>query len=449
MSLKGFVISGAGSGVGKTSVTTGILSLLSKKYKVQAFKAGPDFIDPMYHTAATGRRSRNLDSFMMSDEIIRNVAGHVCKDADLCVVEGVRGLYEGFQGDGDIGSTAYIAKLLGLPVVLVLDAGSLTRSVAAIINGFKAFDPEVRIAGVVLNKVSGPQHSDKLDIAMSTYCKDVKIVGKVRKDPDNVLGERYLGLHTLHSFEKGEIEPLERLVDPLDLDVLLSIAEETETDLPTGSPYVRRNADMSVAVPMDDAYSFYYADNLECLEASGVKVKTFRPTDGEHLPDTDMVYLGGGYPELYADRISQNNDFLEGVKNMSLEGRPVYGECGGLMTMCSSLKDKNGVSYPMAGVFDAMAEMVGVRHGPTYVLAEANGNNPLFKGPVRGHEYHYSEIKCASTPKFGFDIRRGLGISDGMDGIVTKASVGAYMHQHALSSEDWAKGFVDAVQRSE
>ena len=133
--MKGFVISGAGSGVGKTSVTTGILSLLSKKYKVQAFKAGPDFIDPMYHTAATGRRSRNLDSFMLSDEKIRNVAGYASKDADLIVVEGVRGLYEGFQGDGDIGSTAYIAKLLGLPVVLVLDAGSLTRSLAAIING--------------------------------------------------------------------------------------------------------------------------------------------------------------------------------------------------------------------------------------------------------------------------------------------------------------------------
>ncbi len=446
--MKGFVISGAGSGVGKTSVTTGILSLLSKKYKVQAFKAGPDFIDPMYHTAATGRRSRNLDSFMLSDEKIRNVAGYASNDADLIVVEGVRGLYEGFQGDGDIGSTAYIAKLLGLPVVLVLDAGSLTRSLAAIINGFRSFDPEVKIAGVILNKVSGPQHSEKLDVAMSTYCKDVKVVGKVRKDRDNVLGQRYLGLHTLHSFEKGEIEPLERLVDPLDLDVLMGIAEETETDLPTGSPYMQRDVSMTAAVPVDDAYSFYYAENLECLEASGIKVKTFRPTDGERLPEADMVYLGGGYPELYADRISQNRDFLEGVKQMSQEGRPVYGECGGLMTMCSSLKDKNNVSYPMAGVFDATAEMVGVRHGPTYVLADANTVNPLFKGPVRGHEYHYSEVKC-QNPVFGFDVKRGLGISGGKDGLVKGNSVGAYMHQHALSSDDWAKGFADAVQRSE
>ena len=166
--MKGFVISGTGSGVGKTSVTTGIMSALSKRYKVQAFKAGPDFIDPMYHTAATGRPSRNLDSFMLTDERIRNVVGYASRDADLCVVEGVRGLYEGFSGDSDVGSTAHIAKLLGLPVVLVIDAGSLTRSAAAIINGFKSFDPEVKIAGVILNKVSGSQHSGKLDVAMST-----------------------------------------------------------------------------------------------------------------------------------------------------------------------------------------------------------------------------------------------------------------------------------------
>ena len=161
--MKGFVIAGTGSGVGKTSITTGIMSLLSKRYKVQGFKVGPDFIDPMYHSAATGRPSRNLDSFLLDDDMIRNLVGYTSEDADVCVIEGVRGLYEGFTGDSDIGSTAYLAKLLDLPVVLVVDSGSLTRSTAAIINGFKAFDPDVKIAGVILNKVSGAQHSDKLD----------------------------------------------------------------------------------------------------------------------------------------------------------------------------------------------------------------------------------------------------------------------------------------------
>ena len=445
--MKGFVIAGTGSGVGKTSITTGILSRLSKTYKVQAFKAGPDFIDPMYHTAATGRPSRNLDSFMMSDDTIRNSVGYASKGADLCVVEGVRGLYEGFQGDGDIGSTANLAKILGLPVVLVVDAGSLTRSAAAIINGFRAFDPDVNIAGVIFNKVSGGQHSDKLDTAMNTYCHGLKIIGKVRKDPENVLKQRYLGLNTLHTFGTGEIEPLERLTDPIDLNVLMDVAESSSADLPSDAPYIQRNSGMTAAVPVDDAFCFYYRENLECLEASGIKIHAFRPSDGDDLPDCDMAYLGGGYPELYADALSENKSFLEGLRNMSEEGRPILGECGGLMTMCSGMKLKDGRTLPMSGIFDADADMVGKRHGPTYMLTESSPDNPLFSGLVRGHEYHYSEVVPGICARYGFDVKRGLGIANGKDGIFEKNSVGTYMHQHSLSSKDWAKGFCDAVQR--
>ncbi len=349
--MKGFVISGTGSGVGKTSVTTGIMSLLSRKYKVQGFKVGPDFIDPMYHSAATGRPARNLDSFLMDDDRIRNLVGYASKDADLCIIEGVRGLYEGFSGDGDIGSTAYIAKLLGLPVVLVVDAGSLTRSAAAVINGFRAFDPDVRIAGVILNKVSGTQHSEKLDVAMSAYCKDIRVAGKIGKDRENALGQRHLGLHTVVDGERSGIESLERLADPVDLDVLMDIAESTDSDLPSGSPYVKRDDCASIAVPYDDAYCFYYRENLECLEASGFRIKRFSPVKGEHLPDADAAYLGGGYPELHAGELSGNRDFLDGIRNMSLENRPVLGECGGLMSLCSNLVDPEGGTHRMAGVF--------------------------------------------------------------------------------------------------
>ncbi len=444
--MKGFVVAGTGSGVGKTSVTTGLLSLLSKRYRVQAFKAGPDFIDPMYHTAATGRPSRNLDSFMMTDDTIRNVVGYASRGADLCVVEGVRGLYEGFTGDGEVGSTAHIAKILGFPVVLVVDAGSLTRSAAAIVNGFRSFDPEVRIAGVILNKVSGRQHADKLDVAMGTYCRGVEVLGKIPKDRNNTLGQRHLGLNTLHSFEQGEIEPLERLADPVDLDALMGVAEECTADLPSSPPYVQRKAGMTAAVPMDDAYSFYYRENIECLEASGIEVRTFRPADGEGMPDADMAYLGGGYPELYADRISSNRDFLDGLRNMCQEGKPILGECGGLMTMCSVMTDKSGAEYRMSGIFDAKADFVDRRHGPTYVLAEANPKNPLFSGPMRGHEYHYSEVLARADAEFCFDVRRGLGIRDGRDGLFSGNAVGTYMHQHALSCQDWARGFVESVR---
>ena len=441
--MKGFVIAGTGSGVGKTSVATGLMSALSKKYKVQAFKAGPDFIDPMYHTAATGRPARNLDSFMMDDARIRNLVGFVSRDADLCIVEGVRGLYEGFSGSDDLGSTAYIAKTLGLPVVLVVNVGSLTRSAAAIINGFRSFDPDVRIAGVILNKVSGGQHSDKLDTVMSTYCSDVKVLGKIRKDSENTLEQRYLGLHTLNSYDRGNIEPLERLVEPVDLDMLMGIAESFPTDLPDSSPYVQRRSGLKAAVPYDQSYCFLYRENVECLQASGIEVEFFRPTDGDPLPDADMAYLCGGYPELYAGRISENRDYLEGIRQMSDEGCPVLGECGGLMTLCREMKDKDGNLYPMAGCFDAVADMVGKRHGPTYVIADATPDNPLFSGTVKGHEYHYSEV-IPNSARYCFNVRRGQGIADRMDGLFTNRTVGTYLHQHALSSEDWAKGFSDA-----
>ena len=444
--MKGFVIAGTGSGVGKTSITTGIMSLLSKKYKVQGFKVGPDFIDPMYHSVATGRPSRNLDSFMMNEDRIRNLVGYASKGSDICVIEGVRGLYEGFKGDSDIGSTASVAKMLGLPVVLVIDTGSLTRSSAAIINGFKSFDPDVNIAGVILNKVSGSQHSDKLDVAMSAYCKDVKVVGKIRKDRENTLGQRHLGLNTILDEDRKGVESLERLVDPLDLEVLVDIAESATGELPTNSPYVKRNENAKIAVPFDDAYCFYYRENLECLEASGFKIERFSPVNGDRLPDADAVYLGGGYPELHADAVSQNKDFLEGVKNMSDEGRPVLGECGGLMSLCSGLVDKEGKRHKMIGAFDCDSVFVNKRHGPTYVIADATEKNPLFKGTVRAHEYHYSEVTSSPDDDYGFSLQRGAGIVGSKDGLVRKNTLGTYMHQHALSTDDWAKGFADKLR---
>jgi cobyrinic acid a,c-diamide synthase len=439
--LKGSVIAGTGSGVGKTSITTGIMSLLSKRYKVQGFKVGPDFIDPMYHSAATGRPARNLDSFLMDDDTIRNLVGYASEDADVCVIEGVRGLYEGLAGDSDVGSTAYLAKLLDLPVVLVVDAGSLTRSAAAIVNGFRSFDPDVRIAGVILNKVSGAQHSEKLDVAMSSYCGDVKVVGKIRKDRENTLGQRHLGLHTIVDGERSGVESLERLVDSVDLDMLMGIAESTDSELPTSSPYVRRDAVADIAVPFDNAYCFYYRENLECLEASGFRVRKFSPVAGDMLPDADAVYLGGGYPELHAEEISGNRDFLDGVRNMVQDGKPVLGECGGLMSLCSGMVDKQGVRHEMVGAFGCDSVFVDKRHGPTYVMADATPDNPLFSGSVRAHEYHYSEVTATSGETFGFDVKRGQGIVGRKDGLVFRNTVGTYMHQHALSSKDWAEGF--------
>lgn len=391
--MKGIVIAGAGSGVGKTSITTGLISRLSKTMKVQAFKAGPDFIDPMYHTLASGRASRNLDSFLMDDETIRRLVGSASKDADLCVIEGVRGLYEGLSGESDIGSTAYLAKLLGFPVILVVDARSLNRSAAAVINGFKAFDPEVNIAGVIFNRVSGKQHTDKLETVMNLYCKGTETVGMIKKDDSNTLEERYLGLRTISASMKDNISFLEDMVSPIDTDRVMDIAESYEHPLPDGGLYTERNSGMKVAVPMDDSFCFYYRENIECLEASGARIEAFRPTDGESLPDADAYYLGGGYPELRAADISSNKDFREGLRNASLEGKPILGECGGLMAMCREIVDASGTSHSMTGIFDVQAKMTGVRHGPTYVIARGTQQNPLFPNmETKGHEYHYSDV---------------------------------------------------------
>lgn len=445
--MKGVVLAGTGSGVGKTSITTGLMSRLSKSMRVQAFKAGPDFIDPMYHTAATGRRSRNLDSFLMEDSVIRNLVGYASRDADICVIEGVRGLYEGLKGDEDIGSTAHLAKLLGFPVILIVDARSLTRSAAAIVNGFRSFDPDVNIAGVILNNVSGKQHTDKLRTAMERYCPDVQLVGMIPKNPDKALEQRYLGLKTLRSFAEREITPLQELTEPIDLDRVLDIAESSPVDLPTSSPYTVRDCGLKAAVPIDDSYCFYYRENIECLEASGFRVTEFRPTDGDPLPDADLYYLGGGYPELHADQLSANTDFLEGLRAESRNGRMVIGECGGLMSMCRSITDKDGNVHRMSGVFDAEARMTGVRHGPTYVIADAEPSNPAFSGTVRGHEYHYSDVFPVDGAEFGFSVRRGQGIRDRMDGLVSGNSIGSYMHQHALSERDWIGRAVESILR--
>ena len=436
--MKGVVIAGIGSGVGKTSITTGIMSELSKQKRVQPFKVGPDFIDPMYHTLACGRRSRNLDTFMGSKRIVKNIVSHASKDADLCIVEGVRGLYEGLTGTTDDGSTAEVAKTLGFPVVLILDARSLGRSAAAMINGFKSFDQGVDIKGVILNNVSGPRHEDKLRTAIDRYC-DIRVIGTVRHHENLELPSRHLGLTTVDEDSKERIDDLRALTDDLDMDAFMDIVEGSDDHTQdVGQLYTEHDLSMKAAVPLDDAYCFYYRENLECMEAAGISIETFSPLDGDGLPDADMYYIGGGYPELHTAEISENRDFLEGLHNMAEEGRIVIGECGGLMTMCDSITGKDGIKHRMSGIFDCNAIMSG-RHGPTYNIIDSKKKG-LFEGmSICGHEFHYSEIVLGDDRDLTFSVRRGVGIADGMDGLTRNNSIGSYTHQYALSTDDWLK----------
>ncbi len=436
--MKGVVIAGMGSGVGKTSITTGIMSELSRQKRVQPFKVGPDFIDPMYHTLACGRRSRNLDTFMGSKDVVRGIASHTSKDADLCIVEGVRGVYEGLTGTTDDGSTAEIAKTLGFPVILILDARSLGRSAAAMINGFRMFDPDVDIEGVILNNVSGPRHEEKLRSAIGKHC-DIRVIGIVKHREHLELPSRHLGLATVDEGSKESVIGLRALTNDLDMDMLMDIVEGSDDrTYDTRRLYAEHDYSMTAAIPYDDAYCFYYRENIECMEAAGISVKTFSPLKGDHLPDADLYYIGGGYPELHAKEISENRDFLEGLNNAASEGKIVIGECGGLMTMCKSITGKDGIEHRMSGIFDGKAVMSG-RHGPTYNIIHSRGKGLFEDMTIRGHEFHYSEIELGNDANFMFSVERGTGILDGMDGLTKNNAVASYTHQYALSTADWLK----------
>jgi cobyrinic acid a,c-diamide synthase len=447
MSEPRVILAGAGSGVGKTTIATGLMSRLSRETRVQGFKVGPDFIDPMFHAAATGRPSRNLDSFLMTHDVIRNLFGWSTRDADLAVVEGVRGLYDGLTSTGDTGSTAEIAKVLRAPVVLVVNARSLAKSAAAHVLGFKMLDREVRIAGVILNNIGGERHRKKAVEAVEQLT-GTEVIGTVDRRTES-LPERHLGLVTVAESGNvpGMLEQVEEMVRDIDLGRLREIARSAEDiEFPESSPYSEAvSSGATIAVPRDRAFSFYYPENLEALEAAGATLRYFRPVDGDPLPDCDGIYLGGGYPEVYGKELSDNVDFREGLKQASEEGNLIYGECGGMMAMCRAIRS-GGVEHPMAGIIPSVAVMTRDRQGLAYVNAEGTDDNFLFPGQaVRAHEFHYSRLEPLPDGPHAYRVLRGTGLGGGVDGVMVRRSVGTYMHQHALSNPRWGPALVEVV----
>jgi cobyrinic acid a,c-diamide synthase len=442
--MRRLVLAGTGSGVGKTSIAAGLMLRLSKQYKVQPFKVGPDFIDPMFHRMASGRPSRNLDSFMIEPDVMMQHFRWACRDTDLALIEGVRGLYDGLTSTGDTGSTAEIAKMLDASVVLVVNARSLAKSAAAVVLGFRSLDPQVKVAGVILNNVSGPRHRQKATEAVEQLAK-VPVLGAVERGA--ALPERHLGLMTVDDLGDTNVirRELEAMVQDIDLDSLLAISEGAPPlDAMDEPVYPKGNAGIKVAVPLDRSFCFYYEENIESLTYAGAEIVHFRPTDGDRLPDADLYYLGGGYPEVHARRLSENRDFMEGLKQAALDGKSIYAECGGLMTLCESIVSDDG--FRMAGVFPCKAELTGGRQGLSYVRARGTAFNPFFPDmDVRGHEFHYSRLIPTPSGPFGYSIERGTGIDGRYDGLLYNNVLGCYMHQHALSRLDWGTRMTEAA----
>ncbi|HNQ32858.1 MAG TPA: Ni-sirohydrochlorin a,c-diamide synthase [Methanoculleus sp.] len=450
--MKSFLVAGDRSGSGKTSITLALSALLSATRAVQTFKVGMDYIDPSYLTGVTGRPCRNLDGYVMSPAEVRAVFAHGCRGADVAVVEGVRGLFEGAEALTDLGSTAAIAKQLDLPVVLVVNARSITRSAAAIVKGFMAFDPDVAIRGVILNQVTGARHREKAVRAIEHYC-GIPVVGVIPRTADMELAMRHLGLVPYREGqEHGEflarIEVVKQMIgEHVDIDALLSLAKESV--LPAGEDplYAAADPDVRIGVALDEAFNFYYADLFDVLASSGAEVVPFSPVHGR-LPEADGYIIGGGSPEVFGPELEANTAVREGLREASQNGVPIYAECGGLVYLTEKMvlapdfaASKREETYDLAGVFAGEARMPEKRM-LGYVVGTSAGENPMGAAAFKGHEFHYSSVRLAPETRYAYRLTRGGGIRDGLDGAIRDRTIGSYTHLHPVTSRGMFANFV-------
>jgi len=435
------ILAGTGSAVGKTTIATGIMKALSEKYNVQPFKVGPDYIDPSYHTLATGNTSRNLDSFFMKEGQVRDSYLKAMGDKDIAVIEGVRGLYEGIDSVNDIGSTASIAKSLKAPVILIINSRSLVKSAAALVLGFKALDPEINIAGVILNKVKNKAHFEKTKRSIEEIT-NTEVIGGITRDDKISIEQRHLGLvpavERENSLKYIDIWS-EVIKNSIDLDRLVEIAKTasklTSDIIPIWNKINKQPVKIGVA--FDEVFNFYYKENIESLEANNAKVVYFSPLKDEGLPDVDGLYIGGGYPELFSKQLSENENMLKQIKQFHLENRPIFAECGGLMYLMNSIHDDRMVNvYPYKSVLTDRVQAL------KYTIAEVTQDNIISKKGEKfnGHEFHYSKVLVNDNNikhNLAFSILRGKGSYNLQDGFMERNTLASYVHTHVAAMPDF------------
>jgi cobyrinic acid a,c-diamide synthase len=442
-------VAGLGGDSGKTLVSLGLAGALAARgLRVSPFKKGPDYIDAGWMGAATGRPGRNLDAFLMPPEALGEAVSRGLP-ADLLLVEGNRGLYDGLDARGS-SSTAELAKTLQAPVFLVVDATKRTRTVAALVLGCASLDPEVNLAGVVLNQVATDRQEKVIREALAEIGAPPVVASLPRLGGDDPLPGRHMGLVTAveHPERSRALERARRAVeDHADLDLVLALAGAAPAvDLP-GLAAPEPGAPFRVGVFRDEAFSFYYPENLEALESLGGEIVAISPLGEESLPEIDALYLGGGFPEEHAERLAANEPLRRAVRLAAEGGLPVYAECGGLMYLASELRARGG-RHPMAGVLDLVVELRRRPQGHGYVVAEVERDCPFFdRGMLlRGHEFHYSlAVDGADRARSVLRLERGEGLGGGRDGIVKGRVWASYTHLHALGSPEWARGLAGAA----
>ncbi|POT59538.1 cobyrinic acid a,c-diamide synthase [Citrobacter amalonaticus] len=433
-----FVLAGTGSGCGKTTVTLGLLSLLKQRgLHVQPCKVGPDYLDTGWHTAVSGTASRNLDSFMLAEPILNALFCELMQQADIAVIEGVMGLYDGYGTDPNYCSTAAMAKQLGCPVILLVDGKAVSTSIAATVMGFQHFDPSLNIAGVIVNRVNSESHFQLLKTAIEQYCL-VPVLGYVPRTEGVSLPERHLGLVTAReSVVKAQpwqdfAATLERT---LDIDRLLALSR-LQT-LPRGTwpelPEKEAGKGLTLALADDEAFNFYYPDNVALLARTGIDIVRFSPLRDRQLPDCQMVWLGGGYPELHASMLAQNTTMLASLRAAHQRGVAIYAECGGLMYLGSSLEDAEGETHRMVNIIPGHSKM-GKRL-TRFGYCEAQACQPTLLADtgevLRGHEFHYSDFTPETPAVLACrKVRDGLTLQEWSGGWQVGNTFASYLHVH-------------------
>jgi cobyrinic acid a,c-diamide synthase len=458
--MQTIVIAAPQSGSGKTTVTLGIMECLKRRgLQVAPFKVGPDFIDPGFHAQVCGRPSVNLDGWMCPEEFVHETFAHHVAGADVAVVEGVMGLFDGMSGDSDQGSTAQVARILSAPVILVVDARSQARSAAALVKGFVEFDPRVRVAGVVFNNVGSDNHARVLSEALASALPSVRLIGCLPREERLQLPSRHLGLVTAQEhplsteFRQLLAETVER---HLDLAGMLALASGSGTAPPPAARPDDENpeaAAVRIAVARDAAFCFLYEDNLRLLRRAGAELVEFSPLADDGLPaGVAGIYLPGGYPEIFADTLAANEPMKEAIRGAVASGMPVYAECGGFIYLSQGVTDHRGhgdTLHPLVGIYPVTASMLPRRKALGYRQLETVA--PSILGPAatmaRGHEFHYSEMGVMPP-----EVERRYRVSRrgeelGLEGYVVNNCLASYLHLHFGSNPSLAPAFVASCRR--
>ncbi|MFH1963668.1 MAG: cobyrinate a,c-diamide synthase [bacterium] len=443
------IVSATHRSSGKTTIAIGLCAALSQKgLVVQPFKKGPDYIDPMWLGHAAGRDCHNIDIFMMGEDRAFGAFQSAAGDADLSIIEGNKGFYDGLDMDGR-DSTCHLARLLKSPVILIIDARGMTRGIAPLLLGYQQFEPDNMIQGVILNMVASSRHEEKLRAAIEQYC-GLEVVGALPAMKDIEIEQRHLGLIPIR--ENVQLLPiidnaakvvrdfvnLERVIDIAKSAPILPEIKAEKTFLP---PSIR------LGVARDPVFTFYYPENIDALRGLGAEIIPFNTLTDEQLPIVDGLYFGGGFPEMFLEGLSKNKSLLTNIRAVIERGMPVYAECGGLMYLSQGISYK-GTIRKMVGALPCDIEVFAKPQGHGYVVMQQTGDAPWsgFDGEGRGHEFHYSRVVNSCGLDFAYNIVRGNGVDRRHDGIIYKSVIASYTHLHSVGVPQWAPRFVDFVK---